>query len=338
MKDLRPDRGSSTAARRREEDCRGYVLLVFALFSALLVISLYRMLPQYVFEGQRIKEEELIFRGQQYQRGIQLFVRKFGRYPASLEELEDTNQIRFVRQLYPDPMTEEGEWRLVHMGPDGTFYDSIHVTGQASGEGAEGGASGQRESDPFDLSRRDTETTEGGDAGEPATRASANPNPTQQPRGSGAVAAAPQRFGGGGIAGVATKHEGEGIKIVGGFKHYNEWEFLYDYRSDPLGLAAVNRVSGAGQQQRQQPGGQQGGQQGTGQSPAGQQPVGRNPLTGQPIGIPTPGFGAPGGIPGSPVPIPGGASPIPGGRAPLGNFPPSWNSPRPPTNDPFARP
>lgn len=319
---------SSTAARRRAGDARGYVLLVFALFSALLVIGLYRMLPKYVFEGQRIKEEELIFRGQQYQRGIQLFVRKFGRYPSSLEELEDSNEIRFIRRLYPDPMTAEGEWRLVHIGPTGVFYDSVHVTGEASAPGStssEAGSSRQDGSNPFDLSPRDSAA--GDDADNPATSAANNPNPTQQPRGSGAAQAAQQTFGGGGIAGVASKNEGEAIKIVGGFTHFNEWEFLYDYRTDPLGLAAVNRVSGGGQQQQRQ---QPGGPQGTGQTPAGQQPAGRNPITGQPIGIPIPGFGGPGGIPGSPVPIPGGPARI--------AIPPAWNSPRPPTTDPFARP
>ncbi|MBI2820044.1 MAG: hypothetical protein HYX73_08700, partial [Acidobacteria bacterium] len=293
---------------------------VFTLFAALLVVGLYRILPKYVFEGQRFKEEELIFRGEEYQRGIQLFVRKFGRYPTSLEELEDTSQIRFIRKLYPDPMTEEGEWRLVHIGPNAVFIDSVHLTGAASSSGSsstQGTSSGQSESDPFDLTPRDSEQRE--DEGDPATRASSNPNPTQQPRASSGVQAG-QSFGGGGIAGVASKNEAEAIKVVGGFTHYNEWEFLYDYRTDPLGLAAVNRVTGGGQQQQRQQPNQPGGQ-----APGpGQPPVGRNPLTGQPIGIPTPGIGGPTSIPGSPVPIPGG--------------PPTWRGGPPPTRDPLGRP
>jgi type II secretory pathway pseudopilin PulG len=311
----------SSSLHGRPEDTRGYVLLVFLLFAALLAVGLYRILPKYVFEGQRIKEEELVFRGQQYQRGIQLYVRKFGRYPSSLEELEDTNQIRFVRKLYSDPMTEEGEWRLIHLGPDGVFYDSVQLTGTSSTSGSSSsgeGSSEQGASNPFNLSSSNSQA--GDNTGDPSTRASANPNPTQQPRASitmqtGQQAQQPQQtFGGGGIAGVASKNEGEAIKIVGGFTHYNEWEFLYDYRTDPLGLAAVNRVSGGGQQQ-QQPN-QQPGQQPPGAAPAGQQPVGRNPLTGQPIGIPT----LPGGGPGSPFPIPG-FSPVQPGTAPPRNNP-----------------
>ena len=45
-------------------------------------------LPRAAFESQRNKEEILIERGEQYKRGIQLFVAKNKRFPASLDELE----------------------------------------------------------------------------------------------------------------------------------------------------------------------------------------------------------------------------------------------------------
>jgi hypothetical protein len=38
---------------------------------------------------------------------------------------------------------------------------------------------------------------------------------------------------GGGIAGVASKFEGAGIKVYGDRTKYNEWEFIYDVRKDP---------------------------------------------------------------------------------------------------------
>ncbi|MBI4479269.1 MAG: hypothetical protein HY651_04530 [Acidobacteria bacterium] len=311
-------------------DARGYVLLVFTLFAALLVVGLYRILPKYVFEGQRIKEEELIFRGQQYRRGIQLYVRKFGRYPNSLDELENTNEIRFIRKLYPDPMTEDGEWRLVHIGPDGTFYDSVNLTGAgtstassaSSSTNPAGSSSQPGGANPFDLTPRDSGS--GATSGDPSSLPSSNPSTTQQPRASATVTAQPGRtFGGGGIAGVGTKNEGAAIKVVNNYTHYNEWEFIYDYRTDPQGLAAVNRVSGGGQQQGQQPN-QPGGQQRPPQP--GQPPVGRNPLTGQPIGTTTPpgiGFGT---------------IPFPGAPQQPGSSTPTWPGGRPPTTDPFARP
>jgi hypothetical protein len=39
---------------------------------------------------------------------------------------------------------------------------------------------------------------------------------------------------GGGIAGVASKLEQEGIKTYNDHTAYNEWEFIYDMTKDPM--------------------------------------------------------------------------------------------------------
>jgi PPE-repeat protein len=49
---------------------------------------------------------------------------------------------------------------------------------------------------------------------------------------------------GAGIAGVASKFEAEGIKIIAEKTRYNEWEFLYDSARDPLVTGQVQRGSG----------------------------------------------------------------------------------------------
>jgi hypothetical protein len=77
-----------------------------------------------MFEGQREKEETLIFRGEQYKRGIQVFVRKHKRYPTSLDELERFQEIRYLRRRYKDPLTGKDEWRLIHF-QNGQFPDSL---------------------------------------------------------------------------------------------------------------------------------------------------------------------------------------------------------------------
>jgi hypothetical protein len=43
------------------------------------------------------------------------FVKKFGRYPTRLEELENTNQVRFLRKRYKDPITGK-DFKLLHLG------------------------------------------------------------------------------------------------------------------------------------------------------------------------------------------------------------------------------
>jgi hypothetical protein len=87
-------------------------------------VALYSELPRAAFEAQRAKEQLLIERGEQYKRAIQLFVRKLGRYPATIEELESLNNVRFLRKRYVDPMTGKDKWRLIHVN-GGVLTDSI---------------------------------------------------------------------------------------------------------------------------------------------------------------------------------------------------------------------
>jgi hypothetical protein len=93
------------------------------------------------FEAQRAREQLLIDRGEQYQRAIQLYFRKLRRFPASLEQLEDTNNFRFLRRRYRDPLTGKDEWRLIHIGPGGMLTDSRTQTPAGLKKDEKGGAS-----------------------------------------------------------------------------------------------------------------------------------------------------------------------------------------------------
>jgi hypothetical protein len=106
---------------RRES---GYALLMVFLLAAMIAVALCSELPRAAFEAQRAKEQLLIERGEQYKRAIQLFVRKVGRYPATIEELESLNNVRFLRKRYVDPMTGKDKWRLIHVN-GGVLTDSI---------------------------------------------------------------------------------------------------------------------------------------------------------------------------------------------------------------------
>ena len=52
----------------------------------------------------------------QYVRAIEVYYLKIGHYPGSIEQLEKTNNIRFLRQRYVDPMTGKDDWRLIQVG------------------------------------------------------------------------------------------------------------------------------------------------------------------------------------------------------------------------------
>jgi len=103
----------------------GFALLFVYAMAATIAIMLFLELPRVAFEAQREKEQLLIDRGEQYSRAITLFVRKFNRYPADFEALENTQNLRFLRRRYVDPITGKEEWRLIHVGPGGVFIDSL---------------------------------------------------------------------------------------------------------------------------------------------------------------------------------------------------------------------
>ena len=105
--------------KRKSREESGFALLMVFVMAAVIAIGLYYEMPRVAFESQRAREQLLVDRGMQYRRAIQLFYRKFGRYPASMDDLETTNNIRFLRHKYKDPMTGKDDWRIIHMGPGG---------------------------------------------------------------------------------------------------------------------------------------------------------------------------------------------------------------------------
>ncbi len=109
--------------RRREE--RGFALLFVFVMAAVIAITLYMEMPRVAFESQRSREQLLVDRGNEYKRGIQLYYRKMKRFPSKLEDLESTNNMRFLRRRYKDPLTGKDEWRIIHVGPGGFLTDSL---------------------------------------------------------------------------------------------------------------------------------------------------------------------------------------------------------------------
>jgi len=100
--------------RRRRES--GFALLLVFLMAAMIGIGLYFEMPRVAFESQRGREQMAIDRANEYKRAIQLFYRKYKTYPQSLDDLETTRNMRFLRRRYMDPLTGK-EWRLVDNSP-----------------------------------------------------------------------------------------------------------------------------------------------------------------------------------------------------------------------------
>lgn len=145
--------GGSTRRRMRGQD--GYALALMVFMLALIVVATAAVAPDIITNGRREKEEEMIWRGKQYVRGIRLFVRYYQthggttRFPTSMEDLTKNKVgIRFMRQAYKDPVNKvDGSWRMIYVGPNGQLIGSLKnrtfgPDGQptsAAGSGSSGG-------------------------------------------------------------------------------------------------------------------------------------------------------------------------------------------------------
>lgn len=117
---------SSASSPRRQRD-GGYLLLAILFMMAVMVITATIEAPRLVQQIKRDREEEMIHRGTEYARAVKKFYKKFGAYPANLEQLDNTNQIRFLRKRYKDPLTKDGKWKQLSY----TDVQAILLNGQA---------------------------------------------------------------------------------------------------------------------------------------------------------------------------------------------------------------
>jgi hypothetical protein len=113
---------------RGRSDESGYAYLM-ALFMVLMVIvGSIVVLTNAATEGQRQREDEMMWRGNQYVRAIKLYYRKVGHYPQNLDDLQKgIANIHFLRQAYKDPMNknEDGKWRFIYTNATGQIIGSV---------------------------------------------------------------------------------------------------------------------------------------------------------------------------------------------------------------------
>ncbi|HUJ83856.1 MAG TPA: hypothetical protein VLW83_18380, partial [Candidatus Acidoferrales bacterium] len=76
--------------------------MLFAVFLvAVMMITLTTAALKIETQGQREREEEMVWRGHQYERGIRRYVAKFGRYPTKIDDLvKATSGVRYMREAY----------------------------------------------------------------------------------------------------------------------------------------------------------------------------------------------------------------------------------------------
>src|SRR5258706_15966255 len=71
----------------------GFAYLMVLFLTTLVLLSAMAAVPYIRTETQREKEQEMIWRGKQYVRGIKLYYLKMGRFPTSIDDLTKTKLV-----------------------------------------------------------------------------------------------------------------------------------------------------------------------------------------------------------------------------------------------------
>jgi type II secretory pathway pseudopilin PulG len=87
----------------RGQSENGYAMAVLLVAMAIMAVMMTVAMPVWKQAAQREKEQELIFRGQQYTRAIGLFERKYANAPPPT--IDVLVRERFLRKKYKDPIT-----------------------------------------------------------------------------------------------------------------------------------------------------------------------------------------------------------------------------------------
>lgn len=252
-------RGGARGESGTGED--GFLLVAVVVMAAIMLIFLAVAAPMVAKDLQRERELETVHRGNQYVRAIRLYYRKFSHYPTSVEQLDETNNIRFLRQHYIDPMTGKDDWRIIHVGENqskvtGYFGEplaGLDAGGLGSAAGMASGTTGDAQttggtmpSNPFSAlwggaSNSGTGTSGSGGATSGGTSGSTTGS-------SGVKSTDATAFGGSGggpIMGVSSQSPRQSIIIVHKKSNYNTWEFIYDPRIEML-YAKATTLGGGG--------------------------------------------------------------------------------------------
>ncbi|MGH9398114.1 MAG: pilus assembly FimT family protein [Terriglobia bacterium] len=212
----------------------GYALIVLMIAVTVLLISLTAALPSVYQESQRHREEEAIFRGNQYARAVYLFHRKMGRFPVSVKDLLKTDNMRFLRQSYRDPLNRSGRWRFIHAAAGGILIDSWNQTAPTAGLSPHASALDAASGRAMNPASTNGSAAFGGvgsfgassggtGKGKPKHPPSSCSGPQDQTQDSS------EQTGtllGAFIVGVAPCNDRQSIRVLDHKDHYDHWEFL----------------------------------------------------------------------------------------------------------------
>lgn len=241
--------GESVPAGDERRGEQGFLLLGLIVAIFLIMLALGVAAPRVAHELRREQEMETVRRGDAYVRAIEKYYLKMGHYPTSIEQLEKTNNIRFLRKRYIDPLTGKDDWRVIHLGEAKTtvkgFFGKplggIASTGlgSAAGMASPGGVGstmgGSSTGGLGSTSGSLGSTSNGpGTNGLSSTPAGAAPGATGTTGTAGTSGFGDMTGTGGPIVGVGLVKEGNSIITLNEQTTYPTWEFIYDPRIEQM--------------------------------------------------------------------------------------------------------
>lgn len=129
--------GDSTRGSRVRHVSRQGGFTYLGLLMAIVIMGLLLTVVGRIWSTteQRERETQLLWVGHAYREAIAAYVLQNGRYPLELQELlggeDPALPRRYLRRLYPDPMTGAADWSLI-TAPNGTGIMGIASTSTAT--------------------------------------------------------------------------------------------------------------------------------------------------------------------------------------------------------------
>lgn len=209
----RPEPTACAPTRQAEA---GYNLVILVVMITVMNIVISKALPLWSAVIQREKEEELVFRGMQYAEAIRIYEQRTGGLPTKLEQLVEIEP-RCIRQLWKNPLAQDGSWELILPGQGRQRRDGRNQPPLPDQDR-------QRDRD------RDRDSDEEGDPNLQRDPNKPDPSLLWIPDGENEIAAVP-------IYGVKSSVAGTSIKTFvtnpnapggGGSNEYREWHFTVD--------------------------------------------------------------------------------------------------------------
>ena len=237
--------------RRAKPSEDGFILVAVMILLALILIALAVAVPRVAADIQRDREIETFRRGMQYRRAVQLYFKKFQRYPPNVDALVKTNNLRFLRKKYIDPITGKDDWKPIMMGQNKTplamgFFGQplggMGMGGLLGGVGP-GGVGTPIGAGAFNPSAGVVDPAANGNPTDPTAGSTTNPTDPNAGAGGSQIAGANPiagaTFGGAGIVGFSPASPKQSILVYKKKNHYNEWEFTYSQMSEMGGMQAA---------------------------------------------------------------------------------------------------